>query len=59
MTPELAIERINEVQRILNDVYFIYGNPDTELGRSLSVADTCLEEALEDLITLQIQNEIG
>lgn len=52
MTPELAIERINEAQRILNEVYFVYGDRDTELGRSLSVADTCLESALEDLINL-------
>lgn len=55
MNAKEAIERVNDVQRILNEVYFVYGDRNTELGRALSVADTCLEEALEHLIDLQLK----
>lgn len=59
MTPQQAIDKVQESRDLLDQVYSVYGDPDTELGRSLSVADTCMEEALEDLVTIQLENEIG
>lgn len=49
MNIETAMDKINQAQALLDQVYSFYGDPDTELGRSLSVADTCCEEALGDL----------
>ena len=53
MNIETAIDKINEAQALLDQVYSFYGDPDTELGRSLSVADSCCEEALGDLEKLR------
>ena len=49
MRIETAMDKINEAQALLEQVYQYYGDVTTDLGRSLSVADTCCEEALEDL----------
>ncbi len=59
MNVKEAINKVFEARDLLDQVYSVYGDPNTELGRSLSVADTCMEEALEDLVTIQIENEIG
>lgn len=49
MSENEAIKLILQAQWMLEQVYSVYGDPDTELGRSLSVADTCCLEALRSL----------
>ena len=53
MNLETAMDKINEAQALLYQVYMYYGNMNTALGRSLSVADTCCEEALTDLVMMK------
>lgn len=53
MTKNEAIERIEAARALLDEVYSYYADPETEFSRSLSVADTCCEEALNDLLGLE------
>lgn len=52
MNIETAMDKINEAQALLYQVFAYYGNMNSALGRSLSVADTCCEEALDDLLMM-------
>lgn len=49
LSKEDAILMVEQAQSLLDTVYSHYGDIDTELGRSLSVADTCIESVLEYL----------
>ena len=53
MNIETAVDKIKQAQDLLYQVYVYYGNMNTALGRSLSVADTCCEEALSDLVMMK------
>lgn len=48
-----ATDKIKQAQDLLYQVYTYYGNMNSALGRSLSLADTCCEDALVDLLMMK------
>ena len=50
-------EKLEFAQQLLSDVYFQYQDDNSTIGKALSCADTCISEALDDMIQIMKKEE--